>query len=215
MTEQRVKRRLAAILAADVVGYSRLMEVDEAGTLTALKALRRTVLMPLLDRHDGRLVKVMGDGLIAEFASAVDAVQFALDLQESFRNANVSSHRDRRIDLRIGINLGDVIVEGNDLYGDGINIAARLEAIGEPESIFISGSVFEQVRRKLDAHYEYLGSKELKNIAEPVRVYRVTRGFTTSAHKAAERKSPRSRSCLSPIWAEVRKTFSLTVSPRT
>ena len=173
MAEQRLKRRLAAILAADVVGYSRLMEADEAGTLAALKVLRQTVLMPLLNEHGGRLVKVMGDGFLAEFGSAVDAVQFALDFQQNVGVANTSRPIDRCIELRIGINLGDVIVEGSDLYGDGVNVAARLEAIGDAGGILVSGSVLDQVKRKVDTGFEDLGTKNLKNIAEPVRVFRI------------------------------------------
>ena len=173
MAEQRVKRRLAAILAADVVGYSRLMEMDEAGTLATLKARRQGLLTPLLEKHLGRLVKVMGDGLLIEFASAVDAVHFALDLQHGTAEANALLPGDRHIRLRIGINLGDVIIEGSDLYGDGVNVAARLESLGEPGDILVSGSVFDQVKRKVEAGYDDLGPKELKNIAEPVRAYRV------------------------------------------
>jgi hypothetical protein len=137
MTEQRSKRRLAAILAADVVGYSRLMQVDEAGTVTALKTRRRDVLEPILAEHDGRIVKLMGDGVLVEFASAVDAVECAAQLQEGMAAANAGQPEERHIALRIGINLGDVIVDGSDLYGDGVNIAARLEAIAEPGSILI------------------------------------------------------------------------------
>ncbi|MEQ1953185.1 adenylate/guanylate cyclase domain-containing protein [Mesorhizobium yinganensis] len=173
MSEERLHRRLAAILATDVVGYSRLMEVDEAGTLAALKARRREILTPLLAEHAGRLVKVMGDGLLVEFGSAVDAVKFALDLQRRTQEANAPLPVDRRIVLRIGINLGDVIVERGDLYGDGVNVAARLEGIGEPADIIVSGSVFDQVKRKLETGFDDLGHKSLKNIAEPVRVYRV------------------------------------------
>lgn len=173
MAEQRLHRRLAAILAADVVAYSRLMEQDEAGTLAALKERRREILTPLLAEHLGRLVKVMGDGLLVEFASAVDAVKFAVDLQQRTAEANATLPEERRIVLRIGINLGDVIIEGGDLYGDGVNVAARLEALGQPADILVSGSVFEQVKRKLDAGFDDLGHRSLKNIAEPVRVYRV------------------------------------------
>ena len=138
MAEERAQRRLAAILAADVVGYSRLMQADEAGTLAALKARRREVLQPAIARHRGRIVKVMGDGVLVEFASAVDAVECAVALQEAMDAANAELPEDRRIVLRIGINLGDVMVEGSDLYGDGVNIAARLEAMAEPGSVFIS-----------------------------------------------------------------------------
>src|SRR4029450_6121613 len=135
MAEDRAKRRLAAILAADVGGYSRLMEHDEAGTLTALKARRCELLAPLVDEHHGRLVKVMGDGVLVEFASAVDAVECAVEVQKRFAEPNRSLPEARRIVLRIGINLGDVIVEGSDLYGDGVNVATRLENLAQPDGI--------------------------------------------------------------------------------
>src|SRR5262245_49444497 len=150
MVEERVQRRLAAILAADVVGYSRLMEQDEAGTLAALKGRRREVLGPLIAQHQGRLIKVMGDGVLIEFASAVDAVECAIEVQRRFADANKGLPGAHSIVLRIGVNIGDVIVEGSDLYGDGVNIAARLETLAEPGSICVSRSVYDQVRRKLD-----------------------------------------------------------------
>src|SRR5258707_9433963 len=137
MPDERAHRRLAAILAADVVGYSRLMQFDEAGTLGALKARRREVFQPAIARHRGRIVKVMGDGVLVEFASAVDAVECAVVLQEAMEAANADLPEDRRIVLRVGINLGDVMVEGSDLYGDGVNIAARIEGLAEPGSVFI------------------------------------------------------------------------------
>jgi TolB-like protein/Tfp pilus assembly protein PilF len=185
-----VTRRLAAILAADVVGYSRLMEVDEAGTLAALKARRREVLDPLVARHAGRVFKVTGDGVLVEFGSAVNAVQCAVDLQHAFAEANKDLPEDRRIVLRIGVNLGDVMVEGGDLYGDGVNIAARLEALAEPGGICVSEDAHRQVRNKLSASFDDLGMQTLRNIAEPVRVYGVapprqpspaSRGRETSA----------------------------------
>jgi len=169
----RPERRLAAMLAADVVGYSRLMERDEAGTLAALKERRRSILQPLLARHHGRIVKLMGDGVLAEFASAVNAVQCAADLQQHMSAANIDIPDDWQLLLRIGINLGDVIVEGNDLYGDGVNIAARLQEMAEPGSICVSGKVYDEVHRKLDLNFENLGEREVKNIATPIRVYRV------------------------------------------
>src|SRR6185369_17431951 len=137
MAEERNQRRLAAILAADVVGYSRLMEVDEAGTLTTLKARRKGVLEPLVAKHHGRIFKITGDGVLVEFASAVNAVQCAVDLQQGMAAANSGIPEDRNIVLRIGVNLGDVMVEGSDLYGDGVNIAARLEAMAEPGGILV------------------------------------------------------------------------------
>jgi TolB-like protein/class 3 adenylate cyclase len=168
-----MERRLAAILAADVVGYSRLMEQDEAGTVEALKKRRKSILQPLLVTHHGRLVKVMGDGVLVEFASAVNAVQCAVELQKRMAEANSSVPEARRIILRIGINLGDVIVEGSDLYGDGVNVAARLEGLAHPGEICVSGSVYEQVKRKIASGFDELGPRAIKNIAEPVHVYRV------------------------------------------
>src|SRR5215468_12359773 len=135
MAEERAQRRLAAILAADVVGYSRLMEQDEAGTLAALKQRRKEVLEPLVAKHQGRIFKVTGDGVLVEFGSAVNAVQCAVDLQQAMAAANGGEPEDRHVVLRIGVNLGDVMVEGGDIYGDGVNIAVRLEALAEPGGI--------------------------------------------------------------------------------
>jgi class 3 adenylate cyclase len=145
MAEVRPQRRLAAILAADVVGYSRLMEADEAGTLLTLKARRKEVLKPLVGKHQGRIFKVTGDGVLVEFGSAVNAVQCAVDLQQAMAAANASQPDDRHIVLRIGVNLGDVMVEGSDLYGDGVNIAARLEAIAARGGVLVSGTAFDYV----------------------------------------------------------------------
>jgi TolB-like protein/Flp pilus assembly protein TadD len=167
-------RRLAAILAADVVGYSRLMEQDEAGTLAALKERRKEILQPLVVEHQGRIVKVMGDGVLVEFASAVNAVACAVELQKRMAAANDGLAEDRRIVLRIGINLGDVMVEGGDLYGDGVNIAARLEGLAEPGDIVVSGTAYDHVKNKINSGFDDLGSRSLKNIAEPVRAYRVS-----------------------------------------
>ncbi|HVO03525.1 MAG TPA: adenylate/guanylate cyclase domain-containing protein [Candidatus Cybelea sp.] len=172
MAEERVQRRLTAILAADVVGYSRLMQQDEAGTLSALKSRRSEVLQPLVSKYHGRIFKLMGDGVLVEFASAVNAIQCAIDLQQAMAAANADLPENRRIVLRIGVNLGDVIVEGDDLYGDGVNIAARLEEAAEPGGIWVSGSAYDQVRNKVEVGFEGLGSRTLKNMAEPVRVYR-------------------------------------------
>ena len=186
MADDRAKRRLAAILAADVVGYSHLMQLDEAGTLAVLKSRRSEVLQPVVSKHSGRIVKLMGDGVLIEFGSAVDAVECAIRLQQTMETANAGLQEDRRIMLRIGINLGDVIVEGNDLYGDGVNIAARLEALAEPASVFVSETVFNHVRGKVSLGFEDLGEQILKNMAEPVRVYRVT-SFPSSAAVARSR----------------------------
>ena len=174
MIEERVRRRLAAILAADVVGYSRLMGEDEAGTLVALKARRREVVSPLVTEHHGRIIKVMGDGVLIEFASAVDAVTCAVEIQRHFFEANQSLPQERRIVLRIGIDLGDVIVEGSDIYGDGVNIAARLEALAEPGGICLSGKMYNEVRSKGGHAFEDMGDVALKNIAHPVRVFKVS-----------------------------------------
>jgi TolB-like protein len=173
MAEEHAQRRLAAILAADVVGYSRLVEQDEAGTLVALKARRAKVLDPLVARHHGRIFKVAGDGVLIEFASAVNAAQCAIDLQQDMAAANGELPEERRIVLRIGVNLGDVMVEAGDLYRDGVIIAARLEGIAEPGGILLSGSAHDQVKNKIDARFEDLGAQNLKNIAEPVRTYRI------------------------------------------
>jgi class 3 adenylate cyclase len=143
-----MERRLAAILAADVVGYGRMMEANETETLAALKERRRNLLNPLVARYHGRIIKVMGDGVLVEFASAVNAVQCAIDLQHGMASANGGLPPDRHIVLRIGVNLGDVIVEGADLYGDGVNIAARLEALAEPGGILIASTAYDHVKNK-------------------------------------------------------------------
>jgi len=166
-------RRLAAILAADVAGYSRLMGADEEGTLERLKALRRELLDPKIADHRGRIVKTTGDGLLVEFASVVDAVSCAVEVQQAMPERNTSVEAANHIELRIGINLGDVIVEGDDLYGDGVNIAARIEALADAGGVFISHTVHDQVRDRLPFVFEDLGEQQVKNIARPVRVYRV------------------------------------------
>ena len=168
-----MQRKLTAIMAADVVGYSRLMELDEAGTLATLKELRRSALAPLVEQHQGRIVKVMGDGVLVEFASAVNAVACAVALQQRIGEAAAAAPADRRILLRIGINLGEVVVEGGDIYSDGVNLAARLEEIAEPGRIVISRKVYDEVGRKLALAYDDLGERALKNIAAPVRAYRI------------------------------------------
>ena len=173
MSEQAPRRRLAAILAADVVGYSRMMQADEGGTLAALKSRRTEILKPLVSKHHGRIIKVMGDGVLVEFSSAVEAVSCAVALQEAMAVANEGAEDYRRVVLRVGINLGDVMVEGSDLYGDGVNIAARLEAMADPGSVFVSRTVYNHVRGKLKLGFEDLGDQQLRNIAEPVRIYRV------------------------------------------
>jgi len=166
-------RRLAAILAADVAGYSRLMGKDEEGTLAALKAIRRELADPKIKEHRGRIVKTTGDGLLLEFASVVDAVRCAVDVQRELAERNADVPPDRRIELRMGINVGDIIKDGRDIYGDGVNVAARLEALAAPGGICVSRVVRDQVRDKLDFAFEDMGEQQVKNIARPVRVHRV------------------------------------------
>jgi adenylate cyclase len=166
-------RRLAAILAADVVGYSRLIGVDETGTLAALRAHRRELIEPKITEHKGRIVKLMGDGILAEFPSAVEAVQCAVQIQRRMAERNSEVPEDRCITFRIGINIGDIVVEGEDIYGDGVNVASRIEGLSEPGGVCIARNVFNHVKDKLDLTFDYLGEKEVKNIAQPVAVYRV------------------------------------------
>jgi TolB-like protein/class 3 adenylate cyclase len=173
MAEERVQRKLAAILAADVVGYSRLMGEDETGTLTALKGLRSELIDPIIAEHKGRIVKLMGDGALVEFASVVDAVECAVSIQRNMVGRTADIPDSKRITFRIGVNVGDVIIDGDDIYGDGINVAARLEGIADPGGVCISGTVFDQIRNKVDLSFEDLGPQEVKNIAEPIRAYRV------------------------------------------
>lgn len=163
--------RLAAIVVADVVGYSRLMEVDETGTLAALTQRRKGIVEPVVRGHSGRIVKFMGDGVLIEFASAVNAVEAALELQSKMEKANEDVPENHRIDLRVGVNLGDVIGDGSDIYGDGVNIAARLEALAEPGAICVSAKVRDEVRGKVEAIFEDLGECQLKNITEPIRTF--------------------------------------------
>ena len=176
MKPEGQERRLTTILAADVVGYSRLMDTDETGTLSALKAIRMELIEPKSRRYGGRTVKLMGDGELMEFASVVDAVLFAVEVQGAMREHNADVPAERRIVYRIGINIGDVIVEGDDIYGHGVNIAARLEGLSEPGGICVSRNVFEHVNNKIDVGLEDLGDRQVKNIEEPVRVYKVTMG---------------------------------------
>jgi adenylate cyclase len=176
MAEARVQRRLAAILAADVAGYSRLMGADEEGTLAALKELRRELADPKIKEHRGRIVKTTGDGLLVEFASVVDAVRCAVEVQQEMAERNVGVPEEQRIQFRIGINLGDIIKDGRDIYGDGVNVAARLEALAEPGGICVNRVVRDQVRDKLDFAFEDAGEQRVKNIARPLRVYHVRPG---------------------------------------
>jgi adenylate cyclase len=173
-------RRLAAILAADVVGYSRLMGTDEEGTLERLKGARRELVDPKIKGHRGRVVKTTGDGLLAEFPSVVDAVRCAVEVQRAMLDRNAETPEDRRISFRIGINLGDVIIDADDIYGNGVNIAARLEALAEPGGICISRVVRDQIRDKLPYPFADMGEQSVKNIARPVRVYAMTAATVAS-----------------------------------
>ncbi len=164
---ERVERRLAAILAADVAGYSRLMGADEEGTHAALTALRREVSDPKIAEHRGRIVKTTGDGLLVEFPSVVDAVRCAVELQSEMALRKADFPGERRIEFRVGINLGDIIIDEHDIYGDGVNVAARLEAVAEPGGICVSRVVRDQVRDKLDFAFEDRGEQQVKNIARP------------------------------------------------
>jgi len=172
MAEKRVERRLTAILAADVAGYSRLMAADEEGTLAALKTLRREVVDPKIKEHRGRIVNTTGDGLLSEFSSVVDTVRCAVEVQREMAARNARVKAERRIDFRIGINLGDIMIDENDIFGDSVNVAARLEALAEPGGICVSRMVRDQVRDKLAISFEDMGEQQVKNIARPVRAYR-------------------------------------------
>jgi adenylate cyclase len=176
MTE-KVKRRLTTVLCADVQGYSRLMEADEAGTLETLNRYR-AAMAGLVNRHDGRIVNTWGDSVIAEFASVVEAVQCAAEIQQEISTQDSDRPDAQRMRFRIGINLGDVLVDGSDIYGDGVNIAARLQELAEPGGVVISGSVYEQVHHKLSLGFDCLGRQPVKNIADPVMSYRVTTSGT-------------------------------------
>src|SRR6516164_9589780 len=173
LANERVERRLTAILAADVAGYSRLMGADEEGTLARLKAHRREVVDPRIGEHRGRIVKTTGDGLLAEFASVVDAVRCSVEIQDEMTQRNADVPPERRIEFRVGINLGDIIIDESDIFGDGVNVAARLEALAEPGGICVSRMVRDQVRDKLASSFEDMGEQQVKNIARPVRAYRV------------------------------------------
>ena len=179
MEDGRVERKLVAILAADVAGYSRLMGVDEEGTLAALKAHRRALIDPAIAEHRGRIVKTTGDGLLVAFSSVVDAMRCALAVQRAMAERNAAVPEDRRIVFRIGVNLGDVIIDEDDIYGDGVNVAARLEGLAEPGGICVSRVVRDQVRDKLDVEFADLGEQHVKNIARPVKVFSVVLGGET------------------------------------
>ncbi len=190
LTDKPVHRRLAAILAADVVGYSRLMGQDENGTLAAIRVLRAEVIEPQIEKHEGRLFKSMGDGFLAEFPSVVNAVACAAATQQAMAIRNADLPEDQTVELRVGVHLGDVIAEGDDVYGDGVNIATRIEALAPPGGVAISGMVHDNIGNRLDLAFEDLGDQALKNIARPIRIYRLT---TASRPKASIAQADRSR----------------------
>jgi len=183
-----MERRLTAILAADVVGYSRLMGANESGTLATLDALRTDFVNPKISEHQGRIVKLTGDGMLVEFPSVVNAVACAAELQRGIRKRNAGAPQDQRIEFRIGVNVGDVIVQGEDIFGDGVNVAARLESIATPGGITISGPVRDHIGNRLDLAFEDMGEQTLKNIERPIRVYRVHLD-TPAAVGAKDKKS--------------------------
>jgi adenylate cyclase len=222
MAEERVERRLAAILAGDVAGYSRLMGIDEEGTLAALKRHRRELVDPKIKEHRGRIVKLTGDGILVEFASVVDAVRCAVDIQRGMADRNVEVPAERRIEFRIGLNLGDIIIDDEDIYGDGVNVAARLEALAEPGGICVSRVVRDQVRDKLDFSFADMGEQQVKNITRPVHAYRILLGaeaadLTGTAPDVGSSTRPGAQKpSLLPISAAMpNRNTSRKVSPKT
>jgi adenylate cyclase len=195
MAQERVKRRLTAILAADVAGYSRLMGVDEEGTLTRLKAHHSELIDPKITEHHGRIVKTTGDGLLVEFVSVVDATRCAVEVQRAMLQRNASVPQEKRIEFRVGINVGDIIIDGGDIFGDGVNVAARLEGLAKPNGICLSSAAYAQVSGRLNMEVTDLGETQLKNISEPVRVYALE--VSKPAHaKPIKRAAPKQRSIL-------------------
>src|SRR5690348_2197517 len=176
---EQIERKLAAILAADVAGYSRLTGADEEGTLARLKTHRRELIDPKIAEHHGRVVKTTGDGILIEFPSAVAALRCAIEVQRAMAERNASEAEDRRIEFRMGVHQGDIVVEDGDILGDGVNIAARLEALAKPGGICVSQRIHEDAFGKVDVICEDMGEQQLKNIARPVRVYRVQNGATS------------------------------------
>src|SRR5271166_230770 len=173
MASERIERKLAAIVAADVAGFSRLVAADEESTVTRLKAHRNSLIDPKIAEHGGRIVKTTGDGMLVEFASVVDALRCVVEIQRGMQERNADVPKEKRVDFRFGVNVGDVIVDGNDIYGDGVNVAARLEDLAEPGGVLVAGVVHDQVRGKLSFSFDDLGDREVKNIPRPVRAYRV------------------------------------------
>ena len=186
MSGDRALRRLSAILAADIVGYSGLVEADEKSTLEAIRGLRSHVIEPVVSEHHGRIVKLMGDGILAEFGSVVDAVACAVAVQQGVAAMQTATQPEKRIIFRIGINLGDVVVDGEDLMGDGVNVAARLEQLCEPGGILMSGTAYDQMQGKLGLPIDSIGEQQVKNISRPVRVYRVRLNESPSRFRRAK-----------------------------
>lgn len=202
---KKMKRRLTTVLCADVEGYTRLMEADEAGTLATLRRYR-AAMATLIERHEGRIVNTWGDAIIAEFVSVVEAVQCAVETQQELSSHNGILLDAQRMRFRIGINLGDVMVEGNDVYGDGVNVAARLQQMAEPGGIVISGPVYDQVHNKLSMGFDSLGHQRVKNVTNPVRSYRVIQGDAATRPAASPPIAPTrpegdSRTALRRAWA--------------
>ncbi len=201
MTEReagaRIERKLTTILAADIAGYARLMERDEAGTLERLRDCRR-LLGGLIERHRGRIANTAGDGVLAEFPSVVEAVRCAVEIQQELGARNAGLPDDRRMALRIGLNLGDVMVEGGDLFGEGVNVAARLQTLAEPGGILISGTVHDLVRGKLDIGYDWLGDRQVKNIDREIAVWRIRLGGEGAPHVTMEPQAPPRRTAPPP-----------------
>ena len=187
MTPERFKRRLTAILSADVEGYSRLMREDEDATIRTLTAYR-AAMTNLIQQYRGRVVDSPGDNLLAEFSSVVDVVNCAVEVQREFAERNAELPENRRMEFRIGVSLGDVVEEGERIYGDGVNIAARVERLAEGGGICISGTVYDAVESKVGLEYEYLGEQEIKNISKPIRVYRVLSFPGAAAHRVVKAK---------------------------
>lgn len=194
----RAKRRLAAILCADVAHYSRLMEADEDGTLGRLK-LYREAIGGLVERHDGRIVNTWGDAIIIEFASVIEAVRCAVEIQNELSHRNAEVPGEERMKFRIGLNLGDVMVEGDDIYGDGVNVAARLQEVAEPGGIVISTSVYDQVRSKLAVGFQPLGLQRVKNLSEPVESFRIRVGGDNAPEPEPEPAMLGERAAIAPM----------------
>jgi adenylate cyclase len=185
-----MERRLAAIMAADVVGYSRLIRTDEDGTLATLKALQADVIGPKIAEHRGRVVKLMGDGILAEFASVVGAVRAAVELQQAVAERNPAVPKGQPIEFRIGVNLGDVVIDGDDIHGDGVNVAARLEGMAVPGGVYVSAAVYDQVRDRIEIPFEDLGEHDVKNIDRPVHVWRWVRDGVASLPEVVQADKP-------------------------